>query len=88
MLRSATTLKASCANILEKTNVSIVKNSREVHMYLHVPLTNALKAFTFLRSAELRWNAPYILKGTTEILQKSRRLGGENVIINPLNKLD
>ena len=88
MLSNATTLTASCANIIEKKNVSVVKNPRQVHTYLCAPLANALKAFTFLRSTGVQWNLLGVLQGTTEILLKSRKMGGENAIINPLNKLD
>lgn len=88
MLSNATTLIASCANILEKKNVSVVKNPRQVYTYLCVPLANALKAFSLLRSAGVQWNQLGVLQGTTEILLKSRRVGGENDIISPLNKMD
>lgn len=60
-----------------------MKNPGEVRTYLRVPLANALRAFTSLRSAGAQRNLLGVLQGTTEILLKSRRMGAENAIINP-----
>lgn len=87
LLSKPTTFTASCANILEKKNVDFVKNPRQAHYYLCVPLANALKAFTFFGSAGVQWNLLGFLQSTTEILLVSGRMGGENAIINPVNKL-
>lgn len=67
MLSNATTLTASYANILEKKNVTVVKNPRQVHTYLGVPLANAPIAFTFLMSAGVEWNLLGVLQGTTAL---------------------
>lgn len=36
----------------------------------------------------VQWSLLDVLQGTTEMVLKTRRMGGENAIINILNKVD
>lgn len=54
-------------------------------MYL---LANTLKEFTFVKSDGVQRSLLDVLQGTTEIVLKTSRMGGENAIINLLNEVD